>query len=81
LTYPESPSTFAELLRIAEDVISRRSRNFVNDAILMARWIEREGKRAIDDRRELVGLLEGLESDPTPARIQAALSIAKGMIR
>jgi hypothetical protein len=47
----------------------------------MARWIIREGKKAVDERKELVGLLESIEVDPTPERIRAAVSIAKGMIR
>lgn len=81
MTYPADPGTFSELLRLAEDVIDRRSRNFVNDAMLLARWVRRDGKQAVDERAQLIGLIEELGEAPDPARVQALISIAKGMIR
>jgi hypothetical protein len=81
MTYPVDHATFADLLRLAEDVIARRSNNFVNDALLLARWILRDGKRAIDDRAELVHLIEEIYSGPSVEKIAAARSIAQGMIR
>jgi hypothetical protein len=81
LSYPADPTTFADLLRLAEDVIARRSRNFVNDALLLARWVLRDGKKAVDDRHELAMLIESIVLDPTPERMQAAVSITRGMIQ
>ncbi len=45
MTYPTIPETFEELAALAERVVNRESRNFVNDAMVLARWVIGEKAR------------------------------------
>ena len=37
--------SFAEIERLAESLLDRKTKNFVTDAFVLARWILSEGKR------------------------------------
>lgn len=63
--YSEQPLTFQSLVERAERCIERRSKGYVEDAIVFSRWILNEGAALIEENkqmREKLGLPERQES-------------------
>ena len=51
--YSEPPATLANLVERAERCIERRSRSYVEDAVVFARWILKEGIALAEENRQL----------------------------
>jgi hypothetical protein len=62
VSYPEPPGSFEELLRIAQDFVDHRSRGYVSDGMVFAKWILGDGKTALENlaatQRRCTELLE-----------------------
>lgn len=51
--YSDQPETLANLTERAERCIERRTRSYVEDAIVFARWILKEGVPLAEENRQL----------------------------
>ena len=51
--YSEQPLTFQSLVERAERCIERRSKGYVEDAIVFSRWILNEGASLIEENRQM----------------------------
>ena len=51
--YSGQPATFTNLIARAERCIERRSRSYVEDAVVFARWILKEGVTLVEENRQL----------------------------
>jgi hypothetical protein len=59
--YSDQPLTFQAIAERAERCIERRSRSYVEDCLVFARWILKEGASLIEENkqmREKLGLPE-----------------------
>lgn len=66
--YSEQPLTFQNLVERAERCVERRSRSYVEDALVFARWILKEGVSIIEENRQMREKLGLPERSPVVER-------------
>jgi hypothetical protein len=49
VSYTNPPNSFEDLLKMAQDFVDHRSRGYVNDGMVFARWILGDGKQALEN--------------------------------
>jgi hypothetical protein len=66
--YEELPSTFEGLLRRADETAAGRSRSYVADAVVFARWIRSTGKQLYEEVADLRRRLKDAEKSCASSR-------------